>query len=50
MLHHRWQEAAEYMASYTQILEDRNKIKAQPKKEVGWLVFNYSNIFKIFFM
>ncbi|XP_027897066.1 TATA box-binding protein-associated factor RNA polymerase I subunit A [Xiphophorus couchianus] len=38
MLHHRWQEAAEYVASYTQILEDRNKIKAQPHKELVWRI------------
>uniref|UniRef100_A0A3P9NRG2 TATA box binding protein (TBP)-associated factor, RNA polymerase I, A n=1 Tax=Poecilia reticulata TaxID=8081 RepID=A0A3P9NRG2_POERE len=27
MLHHRWQEAADYMASYTQVLQDRNKVE-----------------------
>ncbi|KAM4712515.1 TATA box-binding protein-associated factor RNA polymerase I subunit A isoform 2-T2 [Anableps anableps] len=38
MLHHRWQEAAEYMASYTQILEDRNQVRAQPNKELVWRI------------
>lgn len=38
MLHHRWREAAEYMASYTQILEDRNKVRAQPNKELVWRI------------
>ncbi|XP_008395728.1 TATA box-binding protein-associated factor RNA polymerase I subunit A [Poecilia reticulata] len=36
MLHHRWQEAADYMASYTQVLQDRNKVEAQPHKELVW--------------
>lgn len=35
MLHHRWQEAAEYMACYPQILEDTISGSAQQNKEVG---------------
>ncbi|XP_021175441.2 TATA box-binding protein-associated factor RNA polymerase I subunit A [Fundulus heteroclitus] len=38
MLHHRWQEAAEYMVSYTQVLEDRNKGRALPNKELIWRI------------
>ncbi|MEQ2307745.1 hypothetical protein AMECASPLE_021359 [Ameca splendens] len=38
MLHHRWQEAAEYMASFTGILDDRNKVRAQPNKELVWRI------------
>uniref|UniRef100_A0A3Q4I4Z2 TATA box binding protein (TBP)-associated factor, RNA polymerase I, A n=1 Tax=Neolamprologus brichardi TaxID=32507 RepID=A0A3Q4I4Z2_NEOBR len=36
MLHHRWEEAAEYMVYYPQILEDRNLFTAQPSKEFIW--------------
>ncbi|XP_015243481.1 PREDICTED: TATA box-binding protein-associated factor RNA polymerase I subunit A [Cyprinodon variegatus] len=34
MLHHKWQEAAEYMASYTQMLEDRKR--RSTSKELVW--------------
>lgn len=36
MLHHRWEEAAEHMVYYPQILEDRNLFTAQPSKEFIW--------------
>lgn len=35
MLHHRWQEAAEYMACYPQILEASTCVSARKDKEVG---------------
>lgn len=35
MLHHRWQEAAEYMACYPQILEATTLVSARKDKEVG---------------
>lgn len=35
MLHQRWQEAAEYMACYPQMLEDTARGTAQQHKEVG---------------
>uniref|UniRef100_A0A1A8KZE7 TATA box binding protein (TBP)-associated factor, RNA polymerase I, A n=3 Tax=Nothobranchius pienaari TaxID=704102 RepID=A0A1A8KZE7_9TELE len=38
MLRHKWQEAADYMASYPQILEDRNGATAVPYKEVVWRI------------
>ncbi|XP_004083604.1 TATA box-binding protein-associated factor RNA polymerase I subunit A [Oryzias latipes] len=38
MLHHRWLEAAEYMASYAQILEDRVNLTAQQYKELVWRI------------
>ncbi|XP_039980389.1 TATA box-binding protein-associated factor RNA polymerase I subunit A [Xiphias gladius] len=36
MLHHRWQEAAEYMACYPQMLEDRTQGSTQQYKELIW--------------
>ncbi|XP_069573246.1 TATA box-binding protein-associated factor RNA polymerase I subunit A [Brachyistius frenatus] len=36
MLHHKWQEAAEYMACYTQMIEDPVKGKDQQYKELIW--------------
>ncbi|XP_028997547.1 TATA box-binding protein-associated factor RNA polymerase I subunit A isoform X2 [Betta splendens] len=36
MLHHRWHEAAEYMAFYPQILEDRTRTSAATNKELVW--------------
>ncbi|XP_037541109.1 TATA box-binding protein-associated factor RNA polymerase I subunit A [Nematolebias whitei] len=36
MLHHRWQEAAEYMACYPQILE--NKMKGAAHRELVWRI------------
>uniref|UniRef100_A0A3Q3VJM2 Uncharacterized protein n=1 Tax=Mola mola TaxID=94237 RepID=A0A3Q3VJM2_MOLML len=38
LLHHRWQEAAEYMACYPQMLEDSTRGKAQQYKEVIWRI------------
>uniref|UniRef100_A0A3Q0S4F2 TATA box binding protein (TBP)-associated factor, RNA polymerase I, A n=1 Tax=Amphilophus citrinellus TaxID=61819 RepID=A0A3Q0S4F2_AMPCI len=38
MLHHRWEEAAEYMACYPQILEAISQANAQQFKEVIWRV------------
>lgn len=35
LLHHRWQEAAEYMACYPQILEATTFVSARKDKEVG---------------
>lgn len=35
MLHHRWQEAAEYMACYPQVLEDVTRDSMVQRKEVG---------------
>lgn len=35
MLHHRWQEAAEYIACYPQMLEDATRGSARQYKEVG---------------
>lgn len=45
MLHHRWEEAAEYMVYYPQILEDRNLFTAQPSKEVDFIRIN-KDLFK----
>lgn len=39
LLHHRWQEATEYISCYSQILEDTNFGSAQKDKEVGLLAF-----------
>ncbi|XP_056283758.1 TATA box-binding protein-associated factor RNA polymerase I subunit A [Pseudoliparis swirei] len=36
LLHHRWQEAAEYMACYPQLLEDPTNGKFQQYKELIW--------------
>lgn len=36
LLHHRWQEAAEYMACYPQILEATTFVSARKDKEVGF--------------
>ncbi|XP_041832421.1 TATA box-binding protein-associated factor RNA polymerase I subunit A isoform X2 [Melanotaenia boesemani] len=36
MLHHRWQEAAEYMACYPQILEDKACYTTKQYKELIW--------------
>ncbi|KAK5852796.1 hypothetical protein PBY51_006636 [Eleginops maclovinus] len=38
LLHHRWQEAAEYMACYPQILEDTTNGSAQSYKELTWRI------------
>ncbi|KAI3364186.1 hypothetical protein L3Q82_011008 [Scortum barcoo] len=38
LLHHRWQEAAEYMACYPQVLEDHNNGTAQRNKELIWRI------------
>ncbi|XP_059211661.1 TATA box-binding protein-associated factor RNA polymerase I subunit A [Centropristis striata] len=39
LLHHRWQEAAEYMACYPQVLEDSDKgTGMQPRKELIWRI------------
>lgn len=38
LLHHRWQEAAEYMACYPQMLEDTTSGKQQQYKKVGLLL------------
>ncbi len=38
LLHHRWQEAAEFMACYPQLLEDFVALSAQENKEVGLVV------------
>ncbi|KAF7661582.1 hypothetical protein LDENG_00257780 [Lucifuga dentata] len=36
MLHHRWQEAAEYMSCCPQMLEDNNKRTSLQNKEIIW--------------
>ncbi|XP_058470085.1 TATA box-binding protein-associated factor RNA polymerase I subunit A [Solea solea] len=36
MLHHRWQEAAEYMAFYPQVLEDLDEGSTPKYKEIIW--------------
>ncbi|XP_041814929.1 TATA box-binding protein-associated factor RNA polymerase I subunit A [Chelmon rostratus] len=38
LLHHRWQEAAEYMACYPQMLEDSTNGTAQQHKELIWRI------------
>ncbi|XP_034018452.1 TATA box-binding protein-associated factor RNA polymerase I subunit A [Thalassophryne amazonica] len=38
MLHHRWQEAAEYMACYMQILQDPSKDKVPRIREYVWRI------------
>ncbi|XP_030260944.1 TATA box-binding protein-associated factor RNA polymerase I subunit A isoform X1 [Sparus aurata] len=38
MLHHRWQEAAEYMPCYSQMLEDTSHSTAQQSKELFWRI------------
>ncbi|XP_042247423.1 TATA box-binding protein-associated factor RNA polymerase I subunit A [Thunnus maccoyii] len=38
LLHHRWQEAAEYMACYPQMLEDTTRGKQQQYKEITWRI------------
>ncbi|XP_054475104.1 TATA box-binding protein-associated factor RNA polymerase I subunit A [Anoplopoma fimbria] len=38
LLHHRWQEAAEYMACYPQILEDPTNGQGQRYKELIWRI------------
>ncbi|XP_051908424.1 TATA box-binding protein-associated factor RNA polymerase I subunit A isoform X1 [Hippocampus zosterae] len=38
MLHHRWQEAAEYMACYPQQLEDTTTVHAKHYKEMIWRI------------
>ncbi|XP_070843068.1 TATA box-binding protein-associated factor RNA polymerase I subunit A [Chaetodon trifascialis] len=38
LLHHRWQEAAEYMACYPQMLEDSISGTAQQHKELIWKI------------
>ncbi|KAM9339231.1 TATA box-binding protein-associated factor RNA polymerase I subunit A [Symphorus nematophorus] len=38
LLHHRWQEAAEYMACYPQMLEDTTHGTAQQYKELIWRI------------
>lgn len=38
LLHQRWQEAAEYMACYPQMLEDPNSGKGQDYKELIWRI------------
>ncbi|XP_041660592.1 TATA box-binding protein-associated factor RNA polymerase I subunit A [Cheilinus undulatus] len=38
LLHHRWQEAAEYMACYPQMLEDPTHNLNHPYKEVVWRI------------
>ncbi|KAM6991731.1 TATA box-binding protein-associated factor RNA polymerase I subunit A [Tautogolabrus adspersus] len=38
LLHHRWQEASEYMACYPQMLEDPTNGKAQQYKELIWRI------------
>lgn len=35
LLHHRWQEAAEYMVSYSQMVEERRHDTPQQYKLVG---------------
>lgn len=35
LLHHRWQEAAEYMVSYSQMIEERRNIPNLSYKLVG---------------
>lgn len=39
LLHHRWQEAAEYMACYPQILETTTFVSDRKVKEVGFFTF-----------
>lgn len=39
LLHHRWQEAAEYMSSYPQILEATTFVSVRKDKEVGLFIF-----------
>lgn len=39
LLHHRWEEAAEYMACYPQMLEDTTNGTAQQYKGVGFGFF-----------
>ncbi|CAJ1077081.1 TATA box-binding protein-associated factor RNA polymerase I subunit A [Xyrichtys novacula] len=36
VLHHRWQEAAEYMACFSQMFEDPTHNSAQENKEIIW--------------
>ncbi|KAG8011442.1 TATA box-binding protein-associated factor RNA polymerase I subunit A [Nibea albiflora] len=38
LLHHRWQEAAEYMACYPQMLEDPTLGKTEQYKELVWRI------------
>ncbi|XP_044025983.1 TATA box-binding protein-associated factor RNA polymerase I subunit A isoform X1 [Siniperca chuatsi] len=38
LLHHRWQEAAEYMACYAQMLDDPTNGTAQQYKELIWRI------------
>ncbi|XP_038583152.1 TATA box-binding protein-associated factor RNA polymerase I subunit A [Micropterus salmoides] len=38
LLHHRWQEAAEYMACYPQMLDDSTNGTAQQHKELIWRI------------
>ncbi|XP_071775154.1 TATA box-binding protein-associated factor RNA polymerase I subunit A [Centroberyx gerrardi] len=38
MLHHRWQEAAEYMSSYPQMLEDTTGGTSQHLREIIWRI------------
>lgn len=38
LLHHRWQEAAEYMVSYSQMIEERRHDTLQPYKLQVWRV------------
>lgn len=38
LLHHRWQEAAEYMACYPQMLEDTTNGPSQSCKELTWRI------------
>nr|XP_046230071.1 TATA box-binding protein-associated factor RNA polymerase I subunit A isoform X2 [Scatophagus argus] len=38
LLHHKWQEAAEYMACYPQMLEDSTNGTAQQYKELIWRI------------
>lgn len=45
MLHHSWQEAAEYMACYPQILEASTCVSARKDKEVGCIVAHFLEVF-----
>lgn len=45
LLHHKWQEAAEYMACYPQMLEDTTNGTAQQYKEVGLGFFSHLSMF-----
>lgn len=45
MLHHRWQEAAEYMACYPQILEATTFVSARRDKEVGLHLLPFGSVF-----